>query len=60
MYYYGIDPTYILVLIGFVITLIAQIFVSSSYSKYKKIKTKSGLDGFSVARKILDSHDKKC
>ncbi len=59
MYYYGIDPTYILVLIGFVITLIAQIFVSSSYSKYKKIKTKSGLDGFSVARKILDSHDLK-
>lgn len=54
MYYYGYDPTYILVLIGFLITLIAQIFVSSSYKKYKKVNTKSGLQGFEVARKILD------
>ncbi len=57
--YYGLDPTYILVVIGFLITLIAQIFVSSSYKKYKKINSKSGLDGFSVARKILDSNDLK-
>ncbi len=53
MYYYY-DPTYVLVLIGFLITLIAQIFVKASYSKYKKIETKSGLQGFEVARKILD------
>ena len=54
MYYYGygIDYTYILVIIGFLITLGAQIFVKSSYSKYKKINTKSKLDGFEVARKI--------
>ena len=56
MFYYGYDPTYILVLIGFLITLIAQIFVSSSYKKYKKINTKSGLQGFEVARKILDQN----
>ena len=56
MFYYGYDPTYILVLIGFLITLIAQIFVSSSYHKYKKVNTKSGLQGFEVARKILDSN----
>lgn len=54
MFYYGYDPTYILVLIGFLITLVAQIFVSSSYKKYKKINTKSGLQGFEVARRILD------
>lgn len=54
MVYYGYDPTYILVLIGFGITLLAQIFVSSSYKKYKKIETKSGLQGFEVARRILD------
>lgn len=54
MFYYGYDETYILVLIGFVITLIAQIFVSNSYKKYKKINTKSGLQGFEVARRILD------
>ncbi len=56
MFYYYFDPTYTLVLIGLVITLIAQIFVSTSYSKYKKIKSKSKMEGFEVARKILDSN----
>jgi len=57
MYYYGgIDYTYILVLIGFLITFIAQIYIKSSYSKYKKINTKSGMDGYEVARRILDSN----
>ena len=56
MFYYGYDPTYMLVLIGFIITLVAQFFVSSSYKKYKKINTKSGLQGFEVARRILDSN----
>ncbi len=58
MYYYGyeFDYTYVLVIIGFLITLVAQMFVKSSYSKYKKISTKSGLDGFEVARRILDQN----
>ena len=55
MYYgYGFDWTYILVIVGFLITLGAQFFVKSSYSKYKKIDTKSGLDGYEVARRILN------
>lgn len=59
MYYYnfGFDPTYILIIIGFLITLIAQIFVSNSYRKYKDIKTRSNLQGFEVARKILDQNN---
>jgi len=56
MYYYGIDYTYILVIIGFIITLMAQVFVKNSYNKYKKISIKSGLDGFDVARRILDKN----
>ena len=56
MFYYGYDPTYILVIIGFLITLIAQIFVNSSYKKYKKVNVKSGLKGFEVARKMLDNN----
>ncbi len=58
MYYYGygFDYTYLLVIVGFLITLGAQIFVKSSYSKYKKVETKSRLDGFEVARRILDSN----
>ena len=55
-YYYGVDYTYILVLIGFLITLIAQMYIKSSYNKYKKVKTKSGLDGYEVARRILNAN----
>jgi len=44
---------YILILI---IPLIAQIRVSSAYSKYKKIKNNKGLTGFEVARTILDAN----
>ena len=55
-YYYGIDYTYILVLIGFLITFVAQVFVKSSYKKYKKIETKSRLDGYEVARRILNKN----
>ena len=58
-YYYGFDYTYVLVLIGFAITFFAQIYVKSSYSKYKQVKTKSGLDGFEVARRILDQNGLK-
>ena len=47
---------YSLMFLGIIITLIAQIFVSSSYSKYKRIKNKNGLTGFEVARKILDEN----
>ena len=54
--FYGYDSTYVLVLIGFIITLVAQFFVNSSYKKYKKVNTKSGLQGFEVARRILDSN----
>ncbi len=57
MYYYGgLDYTYILVLIGFLITFFAQIYIKSSYNKYKKVNTKSGMDGYEVARRILDSN----
>ncbi len=47
---------YGLLLLGAIITIIAQIFVTSSYNKYKKVKNKNGLTGFEVARKILDEN----
>ena len=34
----------------------AQIYVSSSYSKYKMVKNKNRMTGFEVARKILDEN----
>jgi len=54
MYYgYGMDWTYILVLIGAVICMIASARVNSTYSKYSKIKSASNMTGAEVAREIL-------
>lgn len=50
---------YGLLFLGMIITVMAQIFVSSSYSKYKKVNNKNGLTGFEVARKILDENGLK-
>ena len=47
---------YGLIILGFIITLMAQIYVSSSYSKYKMVKNKNRMTGFDVARKILDDN----
>ena len=43
----------LLIIIGLVITLCAQAYVTSSYNKYKNVKTKKELSGFEVASKIL-------
>lgn len=48
---------YFIIIIAMIgIPLIAQINVSTTYGKYKKIKNNSGLCGCEVARKILDSN----
>jgi len=47
---------YGLPLLGFIITFIAQMFITTSYSKYKQINTKSNRRGSDVAREILDKH----
>jgi uncharacterized protein len=46
----------ILLLLMLIIPLIAQINVTSAYSKYKAQKSESGLTGQEVARKILDKN----
>lgn len=57
MYYsYGYDLTYILVIVGSIITLAAQLWVNSSYSKYKQRSNSNGVTGKEVARKILDAN----
>lgn len=55
MDYYFI--TYGLSLIAVIITMGAQIFVSSSYSKYMKVRNRKGISGKEVARYILDNND---
>ena len=49
----------ILIFIGLGISLLAQILVSTSYSRYKKVLNNKDLTGFEVARKILDKNGLK-
>lgn len=54
--YYRFDPTYVLVIIGFILSLIASFGVKMTFSKYDKIYNSRGLTGADAARKILDAH----
>lgn len=47
----------ILIILIVLIPLIAQIKISSSYNKYKRVKNKCDLTGQEVARQILDNND---
>lgn len=53
-YYYGFDWTYILVLIGAILSLAASAKVNSTFQKYAKVRSMSGMSAAEVARKILD------
>lgn len=52
-YYYGMDWTYIFVLIGALVSFIASINVKSTFKKCSKIKNREGLTANDVAAKIL-------
>jgi Zn-dependent membrane protease YugP len=47
---------YGLMLISLIITLGAQVYVNSSYNKYRKIRNKRGITGSDAARTFLDRH----
>lgn len=49
----------ILMIMIFIIPLIAQIYVSKSYNKYKRIYNNKNITGYEVARKILDENNLK-
>jgi len=55
--YYGLfwDPTYVFVLIGVVICLAAQAKLRSTYAKYERIGSLSGMTGAEAAQTILRS-----
>lgn len=54
-WYYYYDPTYILVIVAVVISLVAQLLVSSRFSKYSKVASRSGFTGAQAASHILQS-----
>lgn len=53
--YYYFDPTYVLVLIGVAICLIASANVNSVMKKYSKVGNSTGLTGGEAARRILNN-----
>lgn len=54
MLYGFYDPTYILVLIGAVLSMWASAKVNSTYQKYAKVRSYSGLTGAQAAQRILN------
>lgn len=51
--------SYGLMFLGLIITIVADIYVRSSYKKYKQVSSTKGLSGFEVARQILDKNGLK-
>lgn len=52
-YYYGLDWTYILVLIGAILSMIASARVNSTFNKYQRVRSMSGMTGAEAAQRIL-------
>ena len=48
------DPTYVLVLAGVVLSLIASMMVKSTFSRYSTVRSYSGMTGAQTAQRILD------
>lgn len=58
MYWYGIDATYIyLVLPAVIFALWAQFNVKSTFAKYSKVANRRGMTGLESARRILDANN---
>lgn len=58
-YYFGsmyFDKTYFLVIIGVIISMIAQANIQKAFSKYSKIKSKKNITGYQAAKFILDTN----
>lgn len=52
-YFYGFDSTYILVLIGVILSLWASARVKSTYAKYSRERSLTGMTGAQAAQRIL-------
>jgi Zn-dependent membrane protease YugP len=60
MYYggmmgYYLDPTWILVIIGAVLSMAASAKVKSTFNKYSKVRSMSGMTGGEAAKRLLNS-----
>ena len=53
--YYYYDPTYMLIVISALISLFAQFLVNSRFSKYSRVRSRSGMTGAQAAERNLQS-----
>lgn len=51
--YYGFDSTYLLLILGMLLALAASGLLKSTYAKYKRVRSASGMTGEEAARRIL-------
>lgn len=52
---YGLDPTMILVLIGVLLSLWAQSRVNSTFSRFSRVNSRTGMTGADAAKRLLAS-----
>ena len=56
MYGFYYDPTYVMVLIGVVICMLASANVNSTFQKYSRIRSQSGMTGREAAERLLHAN----
>ncbi len=55
LYGFYFDPTYVLIIIGMLLCLAASAHVNSTFRKYSKVASNSGMTGAQAAARILES-----
>lgn len=54
-YGYSVDPTYVLVLIGALVSMFASMRVKSTFHKYAKVRSRTNMTGAQAAQRVLNS-----
>lgn len=52
-YPYYFDPTYLLIIIGVILSLLASAKLKSTYAKYSRVRSHTGMTGAQVAERLL-------
>ena len=54
-YGYGMDPWFILLIVAFLFSMVAQTKVSSTFNKYSRVRNRAGFTGAQVAAQMLQN-----
>lgn len=56
MMYYGIDPTWLILLPAILLSIYAQSKISSTYRRFSQVAARAGIPAWQVARRMLDQN----